>query len=348
MSHSLYLDANATWPVPDGHYGKVAEMLVQSDGNPSSIHRQGRVAKVALEDARSELATLIGVRPEPILFTSGATESNNIVLQGFAQRFAAEQGSVPRFLVSTTEHSAVKDTAVLLAERRLIELDWLPVNHNGTIESEDLERRLSQKPALLAIMYANNETGVIHPIADIARQVKDQSPETHLHVDAVQALGRLDLGILSEAAVHSMAFSGHKIGAFKGIGALYLRPGSRMAAFMAGGGQERSRRPGTENMPGIISFGLRCRDLLSGNGLDVGSLERSKRALLNRLADFPNFQLHGHESTTLSNTVNFHLDGIAGDDLLLNLDLVGIAAASGSACSSSVVRPSHVFAGYGL
>ena len=347
MSHNLYLDANATWPVPKGHYARVAEILAQSDGNPSSIHRQGRVAKVALEEARSDLANLLGVRPEPILFTSGATESNNIVLQGFAQRYTSEHRSLPRYLISTTEHSAVRDTAILLSERRLIELDWLPVNQDGTIKPEALEEGLSHRPALLAVMHANNETGVVHPIRAIADQIKDESPETHFHVDAVQSLGRLDLSSLGTTTIQSVALSGHKIGAFKGIGALYLRPGNPLALFMAGGGQERNRRPGTENMPGIISFGLRCRDLLKGAGPDVASLERSKSHLLDRLADLPNFTLHGDPSITLSNTINFHLDGVAGDDLLLNLDLAQIAAASGSACSSSVARPSHVLQAMG-
>jgi cysteine desulfurase len=350
----LDADANATYPVAPTHYDEVAAILKEMDGNPSSIHASGRNAKVALERARSSLALLLGARGPEIVFTSGATEANNLALQGVANREVKAQAKLqdrkPKFLISATEHPSVLEPAEVLAARGLCELVTIPVTSEGFVTRETLTSVLSGDIALVAIMHGNNEMGAVNPIVDLVTLIRERYPAAHIHVDAVQTLGKEDLSWIAKSTVDSVALSAHKIGGFKGVGALYLRPQSKLSLLMAGGGQERGRRPGTENMPGIVSFGLRCDDLAKTRGSWVQRLRQRQQLLLTALRDVPGIVIHARPddlTRSLPNTINFHVERVPGEDQLLNLDLAGIAASSGSACSAGVGRPSHVLKAMG-
>ncbi len=355
-STQIFVDYNSTAPLEDSHIEAVMAAVRQFDGNPSSQHASGRRAKVALEDARNQIAALVGCRSQEVVFTSGATESNNLVIQGvtgkqgdnFTSSAGAKSVLLPHVVVGATEHPSVLEVVQVLAERGRIRLSVAPVDQNGLILREALVALVGPETVLVAVMLVNNETGAVQPVAALAEAVKAKNSAVHFHTDAVQAMGKIDTSWLASTKVDSAAFSGHKIGAFKGIGALYLKAGSKLQALTLGGGQERARRPGTENVPGIISFGLRARDL--GGDPAKSWLERERpvqRAFLAALGRISGVHVHGDPEGAIANTINFHIEGVAGDDLLLNLDLAGIAASSGSACSSGVGRPSHVLKAMG-
>ena len=355
----IYVDYNSTGPLDDAHLDAVLAALRQFDGNPSSQHATGRRAKVAVEDARNHVANLIGCRSQEMIFTSGATESNNLVIQGVVGKSWDLQGpsslsiqAPPHVVVGATEHPSVWELAQVLAERGRIRLSVAPVDQNGVIQRAELRALVDHDTVLVAVMLVNNETGAIQAVAELADLAKAKNPLLHFHTDAVQAMGKIDISWLAKSKVDSAAFSAHKIGAFKGVGGLYLRAGTKIQGLMLGGGQERARRPGTENVPGVISFGLMAQNLgagvagVDGEAAAVG--ERSQQqALLAALGRIPGAKIHGDPVQGVANTVNFHIEGVPGDDLLVNLDLAGIAASSGSACSSGVGRPSHVLKAMG-
>ncbi len=344
----LYLDHNATVPLAMEHFRALGEKLVDVDANPSSQHASGRRAKIALEEARMAVATLLGAEAPQIVFTSGATESNNLVIQGVVGGGRGAGGVLPHVVITAAEHPSVRDVVSLMRERELIDLDVVPVDRSGVVDREQLIRSLRADTALVCIIWANNEVGAINPVIELARQIRERASRVHIHIDAVQALGRLDIAVSGLCKlVDSAAFSGHKIGSLKGVGALFLKGGSKLRLLCAGGGQERGRRPGTENLPGIISLGLRCRDLAVERPWSTPSFTQARDRLLQRLAEIPGMVIHGEPHHGLANTVNFHVEGIAGDDLLINLDLAGLEAASGSACSSGLGRPSHVLQAMG-
>ena len=345
MMKHIYVDANGTYPVAPKHYDDIATRLKLADGNPSSIHAPGRNAKIALEDARSAVAKLIGANAQEIIFTSGATEANNMVLSGIASTH--KNGPLPKIIVTAAEHSAVIETAKALAQRGLCDLAIAPVLPSGAVDTEKLLTMVTSDTALVALIAANNETGVLNPLVELNAQIKKRNPLTHVHTDAVQLLGKTNLTWLGQSGVNSAAFSGHKLGAFKGTGALFLKRGTRLHPFVTGGGQERGRRAGTENMPGIISFGLRCAETLGQEVAFATRMRQLRDLWLQVLSKIPDAAVHGSGADSLPNTVNFHIEGIAGDDILLNFDLANIYASSGSACSSSVARPSHVLLAMG-
>lgn len=349
---SFYADANATYPVLPSHYDEVAALLKSMDGNPSSIHAQGRAAKVALENARAAVAMLLGARATEICFTSGATEANNFALQGLIGRVAegakASGAPLPRLIVSAAEHSSVLEPSRLLAERGLCELTTCPVGTDGRVDIEKLLALVNERTALVGVMHANNEVGAINDVETIARRIKEKCGASHVHVDGVQMLGKADLTWYARSLIDSAAFSAHKIGGYKGTGALFLKAGTRLNLLIAGGGQERGRRPGTENMPGILSFGICAAALNASMGERVATMSMLRDAFLAALAKIDGAVVHGSPKDGLPNTVNFHVEGLAGDDILLNFDLAGVRASSGSACSSGVGRPSHVLTAMGL
>ena len=355
-STQIYVDYNSTAPLEDAHLEAVMGAVRQFDGNPSSQHACGRRAKVALEDARNQVAALLGCRAQEVVFTSGATESNNLVIQGVTGKLSEfftnlpepKSARLPHAIVGATEHPSVLELVQVLAERGRIRLSIAPVDQNGVILRDALLSLIDTDTALVAVMLVNNETGAVQPVAALADAVKAKNSAVHFHTDAVQAMGKIDISWLASSKVDSAAFSGHKIGAFKGVGALYLKAGSKLQALTLGGGQERARRPGTENIPGIISFGLRARDFVSDPARSWLERERpAQQAFLAAMGRISGVQVHGDPGAGTANTINFHIEGVAGDDLLLNLDLAGIAASSGSACSSGVGRPSHVLKAMG-
>ena len=348
----IYVDANATYPVTPKHYMDVAALLQQVDGNPSSIHAPGRNAKVALEHARGSLAQLLGARSLEVVFTSGATEANNLALQGLVGRSALSQVEhPPRLIVTAAEHSSVIETAQTLQGRGLCRLEIAPVLASGEVDGDALLALIGPDTAGVAMMHGNNETGAVSDVRGLTQRIKAINPAIHVHVDAVQMLGKADLTWYGTSGIDSAAFSAHKIGAYKGIGALFLKAGAKLLPLSIGGGQERGRRPGTENMPGIVSFGLRCQEIQGRHDEVCASMRRLRDAWRLAVEAVSGAVVHApsvfSDEHSLPNTVNFHIEGVSGDDLLLNFDLAGIHASSGSACSSSVARPSHVLLAMG-
>lgn len=349
MKRLIYADANATYPVAAEHYRRVASKLIEVDGNPSSIHARGRSAKVALEDSREQLAKLFGANHEEIIFTSGATEANNMVIHGISNK-PQNTGSC-EILIGSTEHPAVREPAFLSEKFNRATVKEIPVSKEGFADKNWILENISEKTKLIALMHANNEVGTINDVVSIADAVKKINPEIHFHVDAVQTFGKLPLDNYANSSIDSAAISAHKVGGFKGIGALYLRRGIKLAKLVSGGGQERSRRPGTENMPGIISLGLRAKDLKEDIEQNWWSpAQKAKMHWIETLNRIDGMHIHGipeSDTDSIANTVHFHIDGVSGDDILLNFDLAGILSSSGSACSSGVSRPSHVLTAMG-
>jgi cysteine desulfurase len=324
-----YLDHNATAPLRPGARDAVIAAL-DLVGNPSSVHGFGRAARKLVEDARGRVAALVGAVPAQVVFTAGATEANNQALAGAGRR---------RLLVSAIEHDSVLQTAEA-AER-------IPVRPDGVVDLGALERLLGEGggPALVCLMLVNNETGVIQPVAEAARIAR--AAGALLHCDAVQAAGRIPIDMRGLGA-DLLSLSAHKIGGPKGIGALVLRDGLAVAPLLRGGGQEHRRRAGTENVPGIAGFGAAAEDALAGLP-EAGRLAELRDGIEARLrAAAPVAVLHGAGAPRVSNTSCISMPGVPSETQLMALDLAGVAASSGSACSSGKVRPSHVLAAMGV
>jgi cysteine desulfurase len=347
-----YLDANATYPVAPEHYDRVCALLKTCDGNPSSIHEAGRSAKVALEKSRSAVARLLGATGSDLVFTSGATEANNLAIQGVVHQAQksrkAGAAALPHVIIFSTEHSSVREPCKVLEAAGEIRLDVAPVRPSGEADLDALLQLLTPETALVCVMAANNEIGVINDVRSVVAAVKAKARCAHVHVDAVQGLGKLDLTWIASSPIDSAAISAHKVGGLKGIGALYLKAATKLCPLTYGGGQERARRPGTENIPGIVSFGMIADDLKEETAMRVAAMARLKDHCLKVLGEIPGAHVHGDPTRSLPNTVNFHVDGVPGEDLLLNMDLSGVQCSSGSACSSGVARPSPVLLALGL
>lgn len=338
----LYLDHNATSPLRP----EVAEACAAAAGagNPSSVHAEGRRGRALVEAARREVAALVGARAEDVVFTSGGTEANNAALRPGALR--TEAGApVDRLLVSPTEHPSVLSGHGFPPEA----VEVLAVDGAGLLDLEDLARRLHVgPPALVSVQVANSETGALQPLAAIAEQVR--AAGAVLHADAVQAAGRVPLG-MEALGVDALSLSAHKLGGPMGIGALVLRPVRSGAApsFIRGGGQERGRRGGTENVAGCVGFGVAARLAAAELGAAasrLGALRDAAEAGLRRLA--PDLTVFGAAAPRLPNTLLFGVPGVAAETVLIGLDLAGVAASSGSACSSGKVGRSHVLAAMGV
>lgn len=341
----IYLDAAATTPLHPEAAATMAEAAASAWGNPSSVHERGRAARRLVDAARREVAALIGAEARDIVFTSGGTESDNLGVVG-AARARREEGRA-HVLASAVEHHAVLEACRGLA-REGFEVELVPVDGEGVLDLAALRRMLRPDTALVALMLANNEVGAIQPVAEAARLAHEAG--AWLHVDAVQAAGWIPIDV-AELGADLLALSAHKIYGPKGVGALWVRPGLRLRPLVRGGGQERSWRPGTENVPGIAGFGAAARAarvFLAGPGP-----ERVRR-LRDRLADallseVPGARLNGPRGRgRLPGHVNISVPGVPGEALVLALDLAGVDASSGAACTSGSLEPSHVLAAMGL
>jgi cysteine desulfurase len=335
----IYLDHNATTPVDPS----VAEAMVEAMalfGNPSSIHWHGQQARAAIDEARGQVAALIGAAPSEIVFTGGGTEADNAALRGLAARAPQER----RVLVS----SAVEHHAVLHTVRAMEKEGWtvrrVRARGDGRVDLERLAEAIDGQTALVALMLANNETGVLQPIAEAVSLASER--DARVHCDAVQAAGKLPIDVAT-LGVDTLALSAHKLYGPKGVGALWVRRGSRMAAFVHGGSQERNRRAGTENVPGIVGFGVAAR--LAAEELATGPVRqgRLRDALEARLLEIPGARLNG-EADRVANTTNVSFDGIEAESLLMALDLAGLSVSTGAACAAGAVEPSHVLRAMGL
>jgi cysteine desulfurase len=341
MQH-FYFDHNATTPVAPEVLRDLTATLVDISGNASSIHHFGQAAKQRLESARREIAARIGCDGREIVFTSGGTESDNLAIFGIARR--AQIGSAARakthIVTSTIEHPAVLNACAQL-EREGAEVTWLPVGPDGIVLVSELKRALRPSTVLVTIMHANNETGALQPVREIGEMA--HASRAVFHSDGVQVAGRIPVSV-RDLGVDLYSISGHKFGAPKGIGALYVRKGIPLEPISFGGHHERDRRAGTENVPGASALGRAAG--LAADWTGIAALrDRLEGGILDRVAGAT---VNGSVENRLPNTTNIRFDGIEGEAMVIALDLRGYAVSSGSACSSGAVEPSHVLLAMGM
>lgn len=338
----VYLDHSATTPVRKEVADLVHEYMVDKFGNSSSIHSFGREAKKGLELSRERVATLIGAEPQEIIFTSGGTEAANLAILGTA---IGNSKKGKHIITSVIEHHAVMDPCKHL-EKQGFEVTYLPVDDKGLIKIDELKKSIRPDTILISIMHVNNEIGTIQDIASVGEIAKEK--KIFFHTDAVQSFGKIPVNV-NVLNVDLLSGSSHKIYGPKGVGFLYMRKGVKLSSIMYGGVQERNRRPGTENLPGIVGFGLAAE--LAGQELtaEKGRLTKLRDKLTNGiLQNIPHTRLNGDPQKRIASNVNVSIEFIEGESLLLSLDMKGIAASSGSACTSGSLDPSHVLLAMGL
>jgi cysteine desulfurase len=342
---TIYLDHNATTPVDQAVLEAMLPFLREAYGNASSMHAVGRTAREAVERAREQVARTIGAEAREIVFTSGGTEADNQAVLGVVALARPPEGRPAHVITSAIEHPAVLNTCQQL-EKRGHPVTYLPVDETGRVDPAALAPVLRPETALVSVMLANNEVGTLQPVREMAAAAR--AAGVPVHTDAVQAVGRVPVDV-GELGVDLLTISGHKIYGPKGIGALYVRRGTRIAPLLHGGHHEKRRRAGTENVPAIVGLGLACE--LAGARLAlVAAHEARLRDRLERgiLARVPHARVNGHPTERLPNTLNLGFAFVEGEALLMNLDLEGVAVSTGSACSSGDLKPSHVLLAMGL
>jgi cysteine desulfurase len=346
----VYLDYNATTPVDPAVLEAMLPYLRDNFGNAGSVHTPGQRARAGVDAARESVAALIGAKPSEIVFTSGGTEADNLAIFGSVAGSGAASTKARKHVITTAiEHHAILHSCEEL-ERQGIEVTVVPVStareSQGVVDPEEIRRALRPETVLITVMHANNELGVIQPIEEIARIAADAG--VRFHCDAVQSAGKVPLDV-NRLGVDLLAISAHKFCGPKGVGALYVRTGTALAPRFYGGHAERDRRPGTENVPGIIGIGKAAelaRKLLADDGARIRSLrDRLEAALLEKI---PAANVNGDTSHRVPNTTNMSFPGAGGEALLISLDLQGIACSTGAACSSGSTEPSHVLLAAGL
>jgi cysteine desulfurase len=339
----IYFDHNATTPVDPAVAETVTRVMTGEFGNASSVHHFGQRAKAILDEARSAVAALIAAEPSEIVFTSGGTESDNFALRGVAE--ALEPTGKRHLIASSIEHEAVLVTMRALA-RRGWRTTFLPVDQTGIVDPETLRSVMTDDTVLVSVMHANNEIGTIQPVAEFARIAHDRG--ALFHTDAVQSVGKIpvDVGALG---VDFLSLSAHKFNGPKGVGALWIKRGSRVTSILTGGKHERNRRAGTENVPGIAGLGVAAqiaKKKLTSEAARLGGLRnRLEEAIL---ATVPGTAVNGAREPRVPNTTNISFEAVEAESLLIALDLEGVAVSTGSACSSGTLEPSHVLRAMGL
>jgi cysteine desulfurase len=337
-----YLDHNATTPPAPEVVEAMARALGDEFGNPSSIHSHGQRAKAAVDDARTEVARLIGAEPADIVFTGSGTEADNLALRGVIDAASPARASL---VVSAVEHEAVIHTARALA-RRGVQVRFVPVDRDGVVGTSTLEGVMGADVALVSVMFANNETGVVQPIRELARLARARG--ALFHTDSVQAAAKIAVDVAS-LGVDLLSIAAHKFGGPKGVGALWIRRGTAVAATITGGRQERNRRAGTENVPAIVGFGVAARlartRLSAESSRQAALRDRLEAGILDGVAGAA---VNGAGAHRVPNTTNIAFERVEAESLLIALDLEGIAVSTGSACSSGTLEPSHVLRAMGL
>ena len=341
MAKLIYADNAATTPVSPEVISAMAPTFEVAWGNPSSLHAKGREAKALLDDARSRIAKVLGCEAGEIYFTSCGTESDNWAIKGAAMRMKAKGRT--HIVTSAIEHHAVLNTCAAL-ERQGFTVTYVGVDEDGVVKLDELRAAVTDNTALVAIMYANNEVGTIEPIAEITEIAHEHG--ALMFTDAVQAVGAVDIN-LSELKVDMLALSGHKLHAPKGIGALYIRKGVAIPNLIDGGGQERRRRGGTENLPYIVGL-AKALEIAQERLKDLPRVAKMRDRLIEALEKIPYAKLNGHRTNRLPGNVNIGFEFIEGESLLLWLDISGICASTGSACSSASLEASHVLLAMGV
>jgi len=335
----IYLDNNATTPVLPEILDAMRPYFIEHFGNASSIHHHGQETRAAVERARESVAQLVGCRASEIVFTSGGTEGDNLAISGLT-------GPGDHIITSTIEHHAVLNTCKHL-ESVGIEVTYIPVDGRGVVDPNDVREALRRNTRLITVMMANNETGVIQPVEQIGKIAAEA--DVYFHTDAVQAAGKVPLDV-NRIACDLLSISGHKMHAPQGVGALYVRKGTLLQAMFHGGRHERSRRAGTENVPGIVALGKAAE--LAKQGFENGEVERiaGLREQIEKtvVEQVETIGVNGEGAPRVPNTTNIHFDHIEGEALVIALDLKGLAVSTGAACSSGALEPSHVLMAMGL
>jgi len=344
--HRVYLDHNATTAVEPEVLDAMLPYLSGEYGNAASIHTFGQKARAAVETAREQVAALIGARPQEIVFTSGGTEADNHAIFGIVSSSLARSAAAELHVItSSVEHEAVLNTCQAL-EKQGVAVTYLPVDLEGRVSPDEVRQSLRKKTALITIMHANNELGTVQPLEEIGRIAADA--DVYFHTDAVQSAGKVPIDVNS-LALDLLSLSGHKFYAPKGIGALYIRGGTRLQQLLYGGHHQRGFRPGTENVPGIIGLGkaaeIAKRSLVEDAARISTLRDRLEHGLLERV---PLSRANGARAPRTPNTTNITFPGLEGEALVIALDLKGLACSTGAACSSGAVEPSHVLTAIGL
>ena len=340
--NKIYFDHNATTPVAPEVADAMLPYLREEWGNPSSIHWAGRGSRKGVDDARDSVARLLNCEPTEVVFTSSGTEGDNHAIKGVVYSKKARGNHI---ITTRVEHPAVLNTCKYL-EKNGFEVTWLDVDSQGMIDLDELKAAIKPSTTLITVMYANNETGTLFPIDRIGEIAREHG--VTFHTDAVQAGGKIPLDT-KKLNVDLLTISGHKLYGPKGVGALYIRRGVKLVPLIHGGHHERNRRGGTENVAGIAGLGRACEIALRDMDREVEHTsalrDRLEKALMEKI---PHTYLNGHPTERLPNTTNLSFEFVEGESLLLNLDMKGIAASSGSACTSGSLEPSHVLIAMGL
>ena len=335
----VYLDHNATTPLDARALEAMLPYLTEQHGNPSSVHRYGRAARAAVDRAREQVAELVNAHPSQVIFTGCGTEASNLAIKGFAAL-----NKTGLLAIGATEHPSVAEPANSLKKNGW-HVSVLPVDRQGCLIETEMEALLKLRPEMISVMWANNETGVVQDIPALAAKVRANGGV--MHTDAVQAAGKIEVDF-SASGVQLMSLSAHKLNGPKGVGALIADKSVEMAPLLQGGGQEKGRRSGTENVAGIVGFGA-AASLAKAQLADYGARMRSLRDRLeSELRALGDIEIFGAQASRLPNTVCFGMRGVDGETLLLNLDREGIAISSGSACASSHREPSPVLQAMGI
>jgi cysteine desulfurase len=335
----IYLDNNATTPVLPEVLQAMRPYFGETFGNASSIHHHGQETRAAVERARESVASLLGCRASEIVFTSGGTEADNLAIAGVA-------APGDRVITSSIEHHAVLHACKHLEESGC-EVTYVPVDGRGLVDPEDVRRALRPSTKLISVMAANNETGVLQPVEEIGKIAAEA--DAFFHTDAVQAAGKVSIDV-NKIGCDLLSISGHKLHAPQGVGALYVRKGTRIEPLFYGGRHERSRRAGTENVPGIVGLGKAAEMAKQGNerGDDRNLANLRDRLQREILAEVENAGVNGDGAPRVPNTTNIYFDAIEGEALVIALDLKGLAVSTGAACSAGAIEPSHVLIAMGL
>jgi cysteine desulfurase len=339
---AIYLDYAATTPVDPGIIEAMLPYFREAFGNPSSIHSFGQQARSAVEGAREKVAIFLGAKPAEIIFTSGGTESNNFAIKGIA---LANRKKGNHIITSAIEHHAVMEPCHFL-EREGFEVTFLPVDSQGLVDPQDVARAITGRTVLVSIMHANNEIGTLQPVTEIGKIARERG--VCFHTDAVQTFGHMPFTV-GDLNVDLLSLSAHKLYGPKGVGALFVRQGTRLEPHMHGGEQEGKRRASTHNVPGIVGLARAVELAQKAMAEEDTRITALRNRLIRGIFDrIDRVRLNGHPERRLANNVNVSLEYCEGEAMILSLDLMGIACSTGSACSSTSVEPSHVLRAIGL
>ncbi|MEE9512341.1 MAG: cysteine desulfurase family protein [Nitrosopumilaceae archaeon] len=336
----IYLDNAASTVIHNEVFQEMIPFLKEQYGNPSSIHHSGRMASRAIQKARKQIANLISANPEEILLTSGGTESNNISLFGITHTNKGKH-----IITSSIEHDAVLEPCKKL-EKEGFDVTYLPVSGDGLINPKDVKKSITKNTCLVSIMFANNEVGTVQPIGEIAKLCSEK--RIFFHTDAIQAIGKLEINV-KELRLDMLSISSHKINGPKGVGALYIKSGTKIEPYIFGGGQENGLRSGTENVASVIGFGKACELAKENLEKNILHFKNLRDVLVSKvMKEIPYVSINGHPEKRIPNNAHFTFLGVNGEDLIIKLDEEGIAASTGSACSVRTQKESHVLRAMGF